>query len=57
MEPFRKNVALAVDGGGIKGVVASKAIAVLEEQLGKPAYETFKLLAGTSTGSIVLVTT
>ena len=53
MKPFRKNVALAVDGGGIKGVVASKAVAVLEEELGKPAYETFKLLAGTSTGSII----
>ena len=28
MKPFRKNVALAVDGGGIKGVVASRAIAI-----------------------------
>jgi predicted acylesterase/phospholipase RssA len=53
MKPFRKNVALAVDGGGIKGVIPSRAIAILEEHLQKPAYETFKLLAGTSTGSII----
>jgi len=53
MKPFRKNVALAVDGGGIKGVVASRAIAILEDHLGKPSYEIFKLLAGTSTGSII----
>ncbi|MCJ7733130.1 MAG: patatin-like phospholipase family protein, partial [Anaerolineales bacterium] len=53
MKPFRKNVALAVDGGGIKGVLASRAIAILEEYLRKPAYEVFQLLVGTSTGSII----
>jgi predicted acylesterase/phospholipase RssA len=53
MKPFRKNVALAVDGGGIKGVIVSRAIAILEEHLKKPAYEVFHLLAGTSTGAIV----
>lgn len=53
MKPFRKNVALAVDGGGIKGVLASRAIAVMEEHLQIPAYEIFGLLAGTSTGAII----
>jgi predicted acylesterase/phospholipase RssA len=53
MKPFRKNVALAVDGGGIKGVIVARALAKLEAYLGKPAYETFQLLAGTSTGSII----
>jgi hypothetical protein len=53
MKPFRKHVALAVDGGGIKGVIASRAIAVLEEHLQTPAYEIFSLLAGTSTGAII----
>ena len=53
MKPFRKNVALAVDGGGIKGVVASRAISILEDHLQKPSYEVFKLLAGTSTGAII----
>ena len=53
MKPFRKNVALAVDGGGIKGVIPSRAIAVLEDYLKQPAYNVFRLLAGTSTGSII----
>jgi predicted acylesterase/phospholipase RssA len=53
MKPFRKYVALAIDGGGIKGVIASRAIAILEEYLQVPAYEIFSLLAGTSTGSII----
>lgn len=53
MKPFRKNVALAVDGGGIKGVIPSRAIAILEDHLQRPSYEIFKLLAGTSTGSII----
>lgn len=53
MKPFRKNVALAVDGGGIRGVIATQALAMLEDHLGKPAHEVFRLLAGTSTGSII----
>jgi predicted acylesterase/phospholipase RssA len=53
MKPFRKNVALAVDGGGIKGVIAARALAKLEAYLQKPGYEIFSLLAGTSTGSII----
>jgi predicted acylesterase/phospholipase RssA len=53
MKPFRKNVALAVDGGGIKGVIPSRAIAILEDYLKQPAYNIFRLLAGTSTGSII----
>ena len=53
MKPFRKNVALAVDGGGIKGVIVSRALAILEDYLKQPAYEVFRLLAGTSTGAIV----
>ncbi|NLE43601.1 MAG: patatin-like phospholipase family protein [Chloroflexi bacterium] len=53
MKPFRKNVALAVDGGGIRGVVVTRALAVLEEHLGKMSGEVFTLVAGTSTGSII----
>jgi len=53
MKPFRKNVALAVDGGGIKGVIVSRAIAILEEHLQLPAFEVFRLLVGTSTGAII----
>lgn len=53
MKPFRKNVALAVDGGGIRGVVVTQALAMLEESLQKPVFDIFKLAAGTSTGSII----
>ena len=53
MKPFRKNVALAVDGGGIKGVIVARALTKLEAYLQKPSYEIFRLLAGTSTGAIV----
>lgn len=53
MKPFRKHVALAVDGGGIRGIIPTRALAILEDDMGQPAYETFRLLAGTSTGSII----
>ncbi|MDZ7843355.1 MAG: patatin-like phospholipase family protein [Anaerolineales bacterium] len=53
MKPFRKNVALAVDGGGMRGVIATRALAILEEHLERPAHDIFRLLAGTSTGSII----
>jgi len=53
MKPFRKNVALAVDGGGIKGVIVTRALALLEQELGRPVNHIFQLSAGTSTGSII----
>lgn len=55
MKPFRKHVAIAIDGGGIKGVIVTRALMMLEEALGKPAHEIFRLCAGTSTGSIISV--
>jgi hypothetical protein len=53
MKPFRKNVAISIDGGGIKGVIVTKALSILEEHLGATAQEVFRLTAGTSTGSII----
>lgn len=53
MKPFRKNVAIAIDGGGIRGVIVTRALAALEAYLGKPVHDIFKLAAGTSTGSII----
>jgi Patatin-like phospholipase len=53
MIPFRNHVAVAIDGGGIRGVVVTRALAILEEQLGRPCRDIFGLTAGTSTGSIV----
>jgi hypothetical protein len=53
VKPFRKNVAIAIDGGGIKGVMVARALAILEDHLGQSAHEVFRLAAGTSTGSII----
>ncbi len=53
MKPFRKNVAIAIDGGGIKGVIAARALSILEEYLKQPLHQVVRLLAGTSTGSII----
>ena len=53
MRPFRKHVAIAIDGGGIKGVMVTRALAILEDHLGKPSHQVFRLAAGTSTGSII----
>lgn len=53
MKPFRKNVAIAIDGGGIRGVIVTRALAMLEKALGKPSRDIFRLAAGTSTGSII----
>ena len=53
MKSFRKNLAIAIDGGGIKGVIVTKALTMVEEQLGYPLHERTGLTAGTSTGSII----
>lgn len=53
MQPFRKNVAIAIDGGGIKGIIVTRALARLEQALGKPCRQIFQLATGTSTGSII----
>lgn len=53
MKPFRKNAAIAIDGGGVRGVIVAKALSMLENQLGQPLHNVFRLTAGTSTGSII----
>lgn len=53
MKPFRKNVAIAIDGGGIRGVIVTRALMKLEAALTRPVNQIFQLSAGTSTGSII----
>lgn len=53
MKPFRKNLAVAIDGGGIRGVIVTRALTMLEESLGTPIHDSARLYAGTSTGSII----
>jgi len=51
-EPTERHI-LALDGGGVRGVVTLHLIASLEAHLGKPACEFFDMFAGTSTGAII----
>ena len=53
MKPFRKNLAIAIDGGGIRGVIVTRALTMLEQALGQPLHDAARLYAGTSTGSII----
>jgi hypothetical protein len=53
MKPFRKHVAISIDGGALKGVLVTRALAILEEHLGKSVHDIFRLATGTSTGAII----
>ena len=53
MKPFREHVAIAIDGGGIKGVMVTRALAILEDHLGQSCRDIFRLAAGTSTGAVI----
>ena len=49
-KPFR---ILALDGGGIRGIITARWLAALEAKTKQLAREHFDLIAGTSTGSIL----
>jgi hypothetical protein len=53
MRPFRKNLAICIDGGGLRGLVPACALEILEKELGQPVHKLARLLSGSSTGSIV----
>lgn len=53
MKPYRQHVALAIDGGGIRGAMVAKALAVVEAELGQHYADLVQMTAGTSTGSIL----
>lgn len=44
---------LAIDGGGVRGIIPLYALAYLEKKTGKPISQLFNMIAGTSTGSII----
>lgn len=50
---MKKYRILALDGGGIRGLITAVWLQRLEEKLRGPAAEHFDLLAGTSTGSLL----
>lgn len=49
----RKFRILALDGGGIRGVISSTILEKVQEKIGQPLNEYFDLITGTSTGSIL----
>ncbi len=53
MRPFRKNLAICIDGGGLRGLIAICALEEIEKELGQPLHESARLLSGSSTGSII----
>lgn len=44
---------LSLDGGGVRGLVPALILAEIEKRTGRPIYEQFDLIVGTSTGSIL----
>jgi patatin-like phospholipase/acyl hydrolase len=44
---------LAIDGGGIRGLIPALVLTELERRAGRQAFELFDLIAGTSTGGII----
>src|SRR5215208_1254371 len=44
---------LAIDGGGIRGIIPAFVLAAIEELTQRQIYELFDLVAGTSTGGII----
>jgi uncharacterized protein len=50
--PYKFKV-LAIDGGGIRGIIPAKILAEMEKRTGKRIFQLFDLIAGTSTGGIL----
>src|SRR4051794_2252256 len=44
---------LAIDGGGIRGLIPAVVLAEIEKRTGRPISSLFDLVAGTSTGAII----
>ena len=44
---------LAIDGGGVRGVIPARILAEIEKRTQKPISEQFDLIAGTSTGALL----
>ncbi len=52
-EPKPKRKMLALDGGGIRGVLTLSFLKRIEDLVGRPLHEYFDYIAGTSTGAII----
>ena len=46
---------LSVDGGGIRGIIPAIVLSELQKRIGKDLWQVFDLMAGTSTGGIIVL--
>ncbi len=44
---------LAIDGGGIRGIIPATILTEIQKHLGMDLFQVFDLVAGTSTGGII----
>jgi patatin-like phospholipase/acyl hydrolase len=44
---------LSIDGGGVRGIIPARILQAIEEISGKPIYNLFDLIVGTSTGGLI----
>ena len=51
----KKTIILAIDGGGIKGILPAYFINQLEKKVKRPSHQMFDIIGGTSTGGIIAV--
>ncbi len=51
--PDGKKTLLSLDGGGMRGLITVAMLAELEAMTGKPTYELFDMVGGTSAGAII----
>jgi patatin-like phospholipase/acyl hydrolase len=52
--PGEKSIkVLAIDGGGIRGIIPAVILGELQKRIGKDLWRIFDLIAGTSTGGII----
>ncbi len=49
----RKIRILAIDGGGVRGIIPARILQEIEEQTGKRIFELFDLVIGNSTGGLI----
>ncbi len=53
MKPFKKHLAIAIDGGGVRGAMVTRALMQVEKATGINLSERAELFVGTSAGSII----
>src|SRR5947209_3806748 len=51
--PQHRLTGLAIDGGGVRGLIPALVLEEIERRTGKPIWECFDMISGTSTGGLI----